>query len=195
MKHINNGIKTLKKNISKKLKYAKDNHIIKQYCENNVIFLTFVITCVLNSTLLRFFTMHTLENYLSVKAILADLAVITVVGSFGYLFKPKNRFNYFFIMEIFFTAICVINSIYYTFYTSFASVSMLSLTQYLGDVGDAVVENVVQLKDLVYVLGPIILLFVHMKMKKKSYYKKVESNNCNKKGKFDARYLNHYHNQ
>ena len=174
MKHINNCIKTIKKNISKNLKYAKENHIIKQYCENNVIFITFVITCVLNSTLLRFFTMHTLENFLSFKAILADLAVITIVGSFGYLFKPKNRFTYFFIMEIFFTAICVINSIYYTFYTSFASVSMLSLTQYLGDVGDAVVENVVQLKDIVYVLGPIALLFVHLKMKKKNYYKKVE---------------------
>ena len=45
---------------------------------------------------------------------------------------------------------------------------MLSLTQYLGDVGDAVVENVIQIKDLVYVLGPIILLFVHLKVKKKN---------------------------
>jgi len=181
MKHVNNWIKTIKKKVSKKLKYAKENHVVKQYCENNIIFLTFVITCVLNSTLLRFFTMHTLENYLSIKAILADLAVITIIGSFGYLFKPKNRFTYFFIMEIFFTAICVINSIYYTFYTSFASVSMLSLTQYLGDVGDAVVENVVQLKDLVYILGPIVLLFVHLKMKKKNYYKKVELKSERKK--------------
>ena len=181
MKHVNNFIKTIKKKIISNLKYVKENHIIKQYCENNVIFLTFVITCVLNSTLLRFFTMHTLENYLSIKAIIADLAIIIIVGSFGYLFKPKNRFHYFFIMEVFFTAICVINSVYYTFYTSFASVSMLSLTQYLGDVGDAVVENVIQLKDLVYVLGPIILLFVHMKMKKKNYYKKVEVKSERKK--------------
>ena len=181
MKHVNNLIKTIKKKISSNLKYVKENHIIKQYCENNVIFLTFVLTCVLNSTLLRFFTMHTLENYLSVKAILADSAIIIIVGSFGYLFKPKNRFPYFLVMEIFFTAICVINSVYYTFYTSFASVSMLSLTQYLGDVGDAVVENVIQLKDLVYVLGPIILLFVHMKMKKKNYYKKVEVKSERKK--------------
>ena len=46
----------------------------------------------------------------------------------------------------------MINSVYYTFYTSFASVSMLSLTQYIGEVGDAVVENVIQLKDLIYYL-------------------------------------------
>ena len=181
MKHVKSWIKTIKKNVSKNFKYVKENHIIKTYCEENVIFITFVITCVLNSTLLRFFTMHTIENYLSIKAVMADLAVIITIGSFGYLFKPKSRFNYFMVMEIFFTAICVINSIYYTFYTSFASVSMLSLTQYLGDVGDAVVENVVQLKDLVYILGPIILLFVHLKIKKKNYYKNVELKSERKK--------------
>ena len=184
MKHINNCIKTIKKNISNNITYIKNNHVIKNYCNNNIIFLTFVITCVLNSTLLRFFTMHTLENYLSVKAIIADLAVIISAGSFGYLFKPKYRFHYYMIMEIFFTAICVINSIYYTFYTSFASVSMLSLTQYLGDVGDAVVENVVQLKDLIYVLGPITLLFVHLKIKRKNYYKTVELKSERKKKTF-----------
>ena len=48
MKHVNNLIKTIKKKISSNLKYVKENHIIKQYCENNVIFLTFVLTCVLN---------------------------------------------------------------------------------------------------------------------------------------------------
>ena len=61
--------------------------------------------------------MHTIENYLSIKAILADLAVLVIVGSFGYLSKPKNRFAYYMTMEIFFTALCVINSIYYTKYS------------------------------------------------------------------------------
>ena len=181
MKHIKNCIKTIKKNISNCIKYTINNHVIKKYCEENVIFLTFVITCVINSTLLRFFTMHTLENYLSIKAIIADLGIVSFVGAFGYFFKPKHRFHYYMVMEIFFTAICVINSVYYTFYTSFASVSMLSLTQYLGDVGDAVVENVVQLKDLVYVLGPIVLLFVHLKIKKKDYYKRIELKSERKK--------------
>ena len=51
---------------------------------------------------------------------------------------------------------------------------MLSLTQYIGDVGDAVVENVLQLKDLVYIIAPLILIGVHLKLKKKNYYKKVE---------------------
>ena len=181
MKHVKNWIKTIKRNVSKNVKNARDNHIINAYCKNNVLFLTFVITCVLNATLLRFLTMHTIENYLSIKAIMADSAILIIVGAFGYLIKPKNRFTYYMFFEIFFTAICVINSVYYTFYTSYASVSMLSLTQYLGEVGDAVVENVIQLKDLVYILGPIILLFVHLKIKKKNYYKKVELKSERKK--------------
>lgn len=181
MKRIKIGIEKLKNNISKQLKRIKKEHLIKEYMKNNVLFLTFVITAVLNSTILRFFCMNTLENYLSWKAILADTVVAMAIGSFGYLLKPKNRFPYYLSFNIFLTAICMINSVYYTFYTSFASISMLSLTQYIGDVGDAVVENVLQLKDIVYVLGPIILIFVHNKLKKKNYYKKIELKSDRKK--------------
>ena len=108
-------------------------------------------------------------QFLSWKAILADSAVVVALGAFAYLFKQKNRFTYLLCMNIFLTGICIVNSVYYTFYTSFASVSMLSLTQYIGDVGDAVVENVLQLKDMVYIIGPLALIFCHFKLRKKSY--------------------------
>lgn len=174
MKWIKFNAKKLFKKLSNKVSRIKKEHLIKEYFKNNVLLITFLITVVLNSTILRFFCMHSIENYLSVKAILADLIIALFIGSFAYLFKPKNRFTYLFICNIFLTAICMINSVYYTFYTSFASVSMLSLTQYIGDVGDAVVENVIQLKDLIYVLGPLIFIYVHIRIKKKNYYKKVE---------------------
>lgn len=170
-----------KEKFVKYMKRVKDEHLIKQYLKNNTLFVTFVLTCLFNSTVLRFFTMHTLENYLSIKPIIADLMILVLYGSFGYLFKQKNRFAYLMIGEIFFSAICMINSIYYTFYTSFASVSMLSLTQYITSVGDAVVENVLQLKDLIYLLGPIVLVIVHLKLKKKNYYKKIELKSERKK--------------
>lgn len=156
------------------LKKVKKEHLIKKYIKENVLFLTYVFTCVLSSTLLRFLSMHLLENYLSIKPILADTAIIVFVGAFGYLLKPKNRFGYYLFFDILFSALCMINSVYYTFYTSFASVSMLSLTQYIASVGDAVVENVLQLKDIVYVFSPIILIVVHIKLKKSKYYKKIE---------------------
>ena len=163
-----------KDKIIKFLKRVKKEHLIKKYIKENILFLTYVFTCVLSSTLLRFLSMHLLENYLSINPILADTAIIVFVGAFGYLLKPKNRFGYYLFFDILFSALCMINSVYYTFYTSFASVSMLSLTQYIASVGDAVVENVLQLKDIVYVFSPIILIAVHIKLKKSKYYKKVE---------------------
>ena len=174
MKRIKIAYNKIKDKVVKKAKEIKNGHLIREYFKNNVLFVTFVITGVLSSTILRFFCMHTIENYLSFKAILADLVVVSAIGSLGYLFKPKNRFPYYMTMNIFLTAICMINSVYYTFYTSFASVSMLSLTQYIGDVGDAVVENVLQIKDLVYIFSPITLIIVNLKLKKKNYYKRFE---------------------
>lgn len=174
MKRIKIAYNKIKDKVVKKAKEIKNGHLIREYFKNNILFVTFVITGVLSSTILRFFCMHTIENYLSFKAILADLVVVSAIGSLGYLFKPKSRFPYYMTMNIFLTAICMINSVYYTFYTSFASVSMLSLTQYIGDVGDAVVQNVLQIKDLVYIFSPITLIIVNLKLKKKNYYKRFE---------------------
>ena len=181
MKKLKVSIKKLKDKTKRYIKRVKEEHLVREYLKNNILFLTFVITGVLCSTLLRFFCMNTWENYLSIKPIIADLAVVIAIGSFGYLFKPRHRFNYYMTMNIVLTAICMINSVYYTFYTSFASISMLSLTQYVGEVGDAVVENVLQLKDLVYILSPIALFYVHTKLKKTNYYKRVEVKSERKK--------------
>ena len=181
MKRLKVSLKKTKDKIKKYIKRVKTENLHKEYFKNNILFITFVLTTVLSSTLLRFFCMNTLENYLSIKPIIADLAVVIILGSLGYLFKPKHRFAYYMGMNIFLTAICMINSVYYTFYTSFASISMLSLTQYVGAVGDAVVENVLQLKDLIYILSPITMYYVHLKLKKTNYYKRVEVKSERKK--------------
>lgn len=174
MKKMKNFLEKQKNLIIKKIKGIKREHLIKEYIKDNYLFLSFILINVLNSTLLRFFCMTSLENYLSWKAILADTIIVSTIASFGYLIKQKNRFIYYFSFTVFLTAICIINSVYYTFYTSFASISMLSLTQYIGDVGDAVVENVLQLKDLIYVIGPLIFLGIYLKERKKNHYKKIE---------------------
>ncbi len=181
MKRIRFKLDKIKDKVRESIKKAKEEHIVRQYVKNNSLFLTYVLMCLINATLLRFFCIQTVSNFLSIKAIMGDLAVISIVGAFGYLCKPKNRFTYYLSFTIFFSAICMINSVYYTFYSSFASVSMLSLTQYVGAVGDAVVENVIQLKDLVYIIPPIILVIVNNKLKKKNYYKKVEVKSERKK--------------
>lgn len=181
MKKIKYRYQRIEDKIKKTVKIWKEENVIKNYVKNNTLFLTYVITCLINATILRFFCIHTVNNYLSIKAIMGDLAVVLIIGAFGYLCKPKNRFTYYLIADIFLSFICMINSIYFTFYSSFASVSMLSLTQYIGDVGDAVVENVLQLKDLVYIIGPLVLTIVHTKLKKKNYYKNIEVKSERKK--------------
>ena len=160
-----------KDKIVAKLKKIKKDKLISSYFKDNKLFLVYILVCVLNSTLLRIFTMPTMENYLSIKPIVADLAIVTIIGSFSYLFKGRGRYTYLLIWAIIFTAICTINSAYYTFYTSFASVSMLSLTQYIGEVGDAVVENVLQIKDLVYIFPLIFFIYYHHRIVKKDKYK------------------------
>ena len=186
MKILKNSWKKLKRDISERIRIIKRDHLVREYFKNNILFLTFVITGVLNSTILRFLCMHSVENYLSWKAVLADTVVVSMIGAFGYLLKPKDRFAYYFGFCLFLTGICMVNSVYYTFYTSFASVSMLSLTQYIGDVGDAVVENVLQLKDLIYVIAPLILIGIHLKLKKKNYYKRVELKSERRKRTFKS---------
>ncbi len=154
------------------LKRVKEEHLIKKYFTDNTLFLTFVLVCVINSTMLRFFTMRILENYLAIKPIIADIGIVVLVGSFSYLFKGKKRYTYLLIASIFFTAICMINSIYYTFYTSFASASMLSLTQFIAPVSDAVVENVLQLKDLLYLVPFAFFVFTYHRLLKKGKFKR-----------------------
>ncbi len=143
----------------------------KVYLSTNILFFTFVITLVLNGWLLRVFTV---KNYLELKPILADLAVVLIIGAFGYFFKPKKQFRYFFGFSIFLTALCVINSIYYTNYISFASASLLATTVQLFDVADAVVENILEIKDFIFIWQPIFLIYINYKLKKKDYFTMVE---------------------
>ena len=113
-----------KKNIKEKnnkfdFKKIKDKTInslssIKQWSKNymstNILFMTFVLTSLINSYLIRFFTV---KNYFNLKPIVADFAVILIIGAFGYLFKPKNQYNYFFALICFLAVLFTINSIYF----------------------------------------------------------------------------------
>lgn len=101
----------MKERIQKQIDKIK-NFNYKDYISTNKLFFTFVITTLINGMLLRFFTVH---NYFAIKPIMADLALILLLGSFVYLFKPRNRFKYLMILSIIFTAVCVINSLYYTY--------------------------------------------------------------------------------
>ena len=169
-----NKLKQFGNKLVSNLKRIKEDHLISKYLKNNKLFVFFVISNIINSTLLRILTMPISDNILAIKPIIADLAVVILLGSFSYLFrKRKSQVIYLCFITFLFTAICTINSIYYTFYTSFASFSMLSLTQFIAPVGDAVVENVLQIKDLVYLI-PALSFIIYCIVNRKKYKNKIE---------------------
>lgn len=142
----------------------------KTYLKTNILFMTFVGTSVINGCLLRFLTV---KNYFDIRPIIADLAIVLIIGALGYFIKPKHQFKYFFTWSIVFTVLCVVNSMYYTNYVSFASFSLLETSLQLVDVGDAVVNNVMEIKDFSYIWQVVAILFVNATLKKRKYYDRV----------------------
>ncbi|MBR2712568.1 MAG: sulfatase-like hydrolase/transferase [Bacilli bacterium] len=167
--------------MKKKIKKIKDkivNFNYKEYARTNKLFLAFVISNLLNGMLLRFFTV---KNFFAIKPILADLAVILLFGSFVYLFKQKKQFRYLMIMSFLFTLVCIINSLYYTYYMSFASFSLIAVSLTVVDVGDAVVKNVMEFKDFIFLWQLIFMIIYQRILKKHNYYSIKETKELRKK--------------
>ena len=147
---------------------------LKRYLKTNILMCTFIITSLINGCIVRFFTV---QNYFAIKPILADLVVLLIVTAFGYFIKPKHQFKYFLGWSILFTFICILNTIYYSNYLSFASISLLKTATELGGYTDAVIQNILALKQLIYLWQIFALCFVHIQLKRKKYYKKVKDEN------------------
>src|SRR5574344_201701 len=151
--------------ITKGIKLSKD------YVKTNVLFMSFVILALINGMLLRSFTVG---GFFNIDPFLADLAVILIIGALGYFFKPKNQYKYYIIILTFLAAICMINSVYYTNYLTFASVSMIKTSTQLGGVANAVFEEIMEWKDILFLLTPIALYMIHHRLRKKKYYDSIE---------------------
>lgn len=135
--------------------------------KNYPILFYFLASSIINATMLRVFTV---QNYFDIKPFLMDVGIVLLLGVLSFCVKPKNRKKYFTIVTIILTAICIINSMYYTYYKSYASFSMLATSVFVVDVGDAVVENVIQIKDIVFI-WQLIGLWYLFKLEKDNKYK------------------------
>ena len=140
------------------------------YLKTNILFMTFVISSLINGCLLRFFTV---KNYFDIKPIIADLAVILIIGAFGYFIKPKHQFKYYIIWSIIFSVLCLINCMYYTNFLSFVSFSLLETSLQTAAVSDAIVDNVMEMKDFFFLWQILAMFIVNNRLKKKNYFEKV----------------------
>lgn len=62
----------------------------KQYAKTNILFMTFVISSVINASILRFVTV---KNYFDIRPMIADLAIVLCVGAFGYFLNQNINLN------------------------------------------------------------------------------------------------------
>ncbi len=139
---------------------------IIEYITTNRLFISYVIISLIGLLAVRNFTVNNLNSFVT---FVADLALVVIIGSFGYLFKAKNQYRYFLIVLIIFTVMEVVNSIYYEFYFSFASFGELSTVSQTETVMGAVFEKV-KLYDVIYVILPFLFYFIHKGLVKSTYY-------------------------
>lgn len=162
LKNIKNfDVKEFGKNIVKN---------IKKYASTNILFLSYVVISLLIGFLLR---LGTIGTPLYFKAFLSDFMVVLLIGAFGYLFKPKYQFTYFFVWIIFYTFLAIGNTIYYQFYQSFLSVNLISTASMLGAVDDSLYDKL-HFTQFLYIIFPIIFVSIHRKLNKRNYYFEVE---------------------
>ena len=139
----------------------------------------FIITSLISGTLLRYYT---IGNYLSTKPLLTDLSFLLLVSYIGHFLSKKNQFRYFLVWSIVLVFVCIINTVYYSNYISFTSVSFLKtateLTGYTGDV----VGNVLETKQFIYLFQIVIMVFAYIQFRKTDEFKsELEEKNTKKK--------------
>ena len=194
-------MKSKKDNFSNRIKKSFKNFIndpivglielfrdIKLYVSTNLFFCIYVLFNVINGILVRYLTTGNSNNIIAIQPFLADVAIVILFGSLGYLMRHRLRMCYWYILTLIFSLICVINSVYYTFYSSYVSVSLLSTAKYGEDVSDAIID-ILELKDFCYLLVPIVLLVIFFKLSKKKYFSNVETNNKERKKCFSTMLL------
>ena len=141
---------------------------LKKYINKYFLIIIFVVSNIINGLLLRIIT---IKSGLRISAVFIDAGVLIILGIISLLFKKrKSRIKYLFIMTFFTTAICLVNSMYYHYYSSFVSLSLIATAVFVKDVGNAVVENVLKPIDLIYIWQPIFLYVCYRKSQKKDLY-------------------------
>lgn len=142
----------------------------KKYFSTNILFLSYVILSILIGINLR---IYTVGLALSIKPVISDLMVTVIIGSFGYFFKPKNQFKYFLIIICLFAFLGVGNSIYYTWYKSFLSISLIDSLKMVGEVKSSLFDKL-KFIDIAFLIYPIILVIIHKNLNNRKYYFEVE---------------------
>ena len=156
-------MKNVKEKIKKLLKIIKKDYPVETF---------FIISNLINGLIIRIVTV---KNGLFISPLLVDLGFLILVSLLSLLIKKEKRIRYFITLSIIFNIVCIVNSIYYHYYSSFASISLIANITFASDVSDAIVENVLKAVDLIYIWQTITLVIIYKKTNKKEYIKHKEN--------------------
>ncbi len=154
----------MKKKISAFIK--KNSKRVVSYLVTNRLFIIFALFALIETILIR---VNTVKSPFDYKPFICDLALIVIIGSFAYLIKADKRYKYYRNWLFIITLACIVNSIYYIFYTSFVSFSLLATITQIETVGDSLIEKL-RFVDFIYIIFPIIFHFIHKSFKNDNYY-------------------------
>lgn len=157
---------------NKFINFIKKNYI-SFFKETPIIFL-FIVSCLLNTIIFRLITVNNIFYY---KPILMDLGILFIISSFAALFKTeRSKFRYLLCWSFFTSILCIVQAVYYSYYSSFGSVSMLATSAFISDVSDAVVEVAINADHFIFLWQPIFLIFMYNILKRKKYLEKIRLN-------------------
>jgi len=143
---------------------------LKKIKNNYSLEIFFIISNLLNGLILRIITV---KNGLSISPFLTDLSFLILISLIPLLTKKAKGRKYFIILSIILNIICIINSIYYHYYSSFASVSLLTTAVFAADVSDAIVENVLKPVDLIFIWQLLAICLYYKYLNKIDYFNKI----------------------
>ena len=144
----------------------------KKILSNNILFLSYIIISILIECFLRIFT---IGGHFYFKAVFADIAFVLFIGSFGYLFRPKGRFKYYFYVLLFYSVLSIANVIYFQFYKSFLSVDLIATASMMTQVNDSLIAKL-RFSQFLFLLFPILFLLINIRLKRIKYYEMLENN-------------------
>ena len=165
----------MKKDFNKTIKNVKKN--VVEYVLTNRLFISYCILALIATICIRKFTINSVFR---IKPLITDLGLILLIGSFGYFVKPKNQFKYYFTWLIIINLACLISSIYYRFFTSFASIGELATVGQTETVKGSIFDRL-KIYDFIYIIIPFIFYLIHKKLLSSFYYSFIDKIEKSKK--------------
>lgn len=105
---------------------------------------------------------------LTYRSIIGNLIMLFILAILGLYIKQEKQKKYYLISTFVISILIIANSMYYTFYNTFISITLLKTSTQILDVSDAIADNVIDFESFMFLIIPISFLLVLKICKKKN---------------------------